>query len=86
MLEEFKVNLRKVHEEYKQSENFATKLRNYYLKKLDKQENTHEDEVQELKLQQYDEHDKLRNEVQKKQKELRIIGSDHIQSPRRIAW
>ena len=30
LLEEFKVNLRKVHVEYKESESFAAKLKDYY--------------------------------------------------------
>lgn len=30
LLEEFKINLRKVHEEYQQSESFAAKLKAYY--------------------------------------------------------
>jgi hypothetical protein len=36
LLEEFKVNLRKVHIEYKESEEFASKLKSYYAKKLEK--------------------------------------------------
>lgn len=36
LLEEFKINLRKVHEEYQQSESFAAKLKAYYTKKLEK--------------------------------------------------
>ena len=36
LLEEFKINLRKVHEEYQQSESFAAKLGAYYQKKLEK--------------------------------------------------
>ena len=30
LLEEFKVNLRKVHVEYEESESFSTQLRDYY--------------------------------------------------------
>mmetsp|Transcript_14737 Transcript_14737/g.19979 ORF Transcript_14737/g.19979 Transcript_14737/m.19979 type:complete len:98 (-) Transcript_14737:898-1191(-) len=36
LLEEFKTNLRKVYVEYRQSEEFSSKLKNYYGKKLDK--------------------------------------------------
>ena len=38
LLEEFKVNLRKVYVEYQESEEFAAKLKDYYQKKLEKQE------------------------------------------------
>ena len=50
LLEEFKINLRKVHIEYKQSEEFAAKLKDYYVEKLNKQEKTHEEEVDALKI------------------------------------
>lgn len=71
MLLEFETNLKKVHEEYKQSENFSTKLKNYYQKKLDKQEGSHEDEVTDLKMKQYEEHDTLHTDVQAKEEILR---------------
>ena len=71
LLEEFKTNLRKVYVEFKQSEEFSSKLKNYYTKKLDKQETTHEDEVTDLKMQHYEEEDALRKEVHQKQNDLR---------------
>ena len=36
LLEEFKINLRKVHIEFQESEEFAAKLSDYYEKKLTK--------------------------------------------------
>lgn len=66
LLEEFKVNLRKVHVEYKESESFAAKLKDYYQKKLEKQEQTHDEEVLDLKLQHHDEDESKRKEVDEK--------------------
>ena len=44
-----------MHIEYKESEEFASKLKSYYAKKLEKQEQTHEEEVMDLNLQHHDE-------------------------------
>ena len=49
-----------MHVEYKESEDFAAKLKEYYTKKLDKQEQTHDEEVNELKLQHHDEEEAKR--------------------------
>lgn len=46
---EFKINLRKVHQEYLDSKQTAEKLQHIYDDKLNYQENEHEDEVFELK-------------------------------------
>ena len=54
LLEEFKVNLRKVYVEYQESEEFAAKLKDYYQKKLEKQEGTHEEEGMDLGLRHHD--------------------------------
>lgn len=60
------MNLRKVHEEYKESEQFATKLKDYYAKKLEKQEQTHEEEVLDLKLKFYEEGELKKKTVKEK--------------------
>ncbi len=54
LLEEFKINLRKVFEEFKQSEDFATKLKEYYEKKLTDQEGAHDTEVGNLITKQFE--------------------------------
>ena len=79
LLNEFKTNLRKVHYEYKESEEFASKLKQYYAKKLEKQEQTHEEEVMDLNLQHHDEDERKRQEVHEKQEKLqrKIIKKDN---------
>ncbi len=69
LLEEFKSNLIKVHSEYKNSESFAAQLKDYYQKKLEKQESTHEEEVMELKLQHQEQHEQKLKDVHEKTNE-----------------
>lgn len=59
-----------MHYEYKESEEFASKLKQYYAKKLEKQEQTHEEEVMDLNLQHHDEDERKRQEVHEKQEKL----------------
>lgn len=49
LLREFKLNLFKVQDEYSDSKSTAKSLQEIYEKKLDQQENEHEDEIFELK-------------------------------------
>ena len=63
LLEEFKVNLRKVYVEYQESQEFAAKLKDYYLQKLDTQEKTHEEEIEDQKLKYYNTDEIKRQEV-----------------------
>ena len=66
LLEEFKVNLRKVHVEYEESEAFSAQLRDYYMKKLEKQEQTHEEEVLDMKLKHHEQAKEREAEVKEK--------------------
>ena len=70
LLEEFKVNLYKVNVEHKESVEFSDKLKDYYAKKLEKQEQTHEEEVMDLKLKFHEEGERKRREVQQQQEKL----------------
>ena len=69
LLREFKLNLLKVQEEYQDSKKTAKNLEEIYEKKLDQQENEHEDEIFEIK----EKHKKDKTQLEKDWAELQEI-------------